>query len=83
MTIQATIEGECIPNHVDVEGDHNTINPLVEGEPSGSNHDISNDQNNDFHDVTTNISIAREVMDAKVVFEHAPLDIAPAYPSTN
>ena len=53
---------------------------MVEGETSGSNLDNINDQSNEFHDVTNNISDARGVSEVDDVFEDAPLDFDPAYP---
>lgn len=65
------VEGEHVMDHADVEGEHKNSNPLVEGEPSGSSHDEGNDQDNDFHDITDNISIAGDVSDDEI-FEKAP-----------
>lgn len=60
MPTITNIEGERMPNHVDVEGENYISKLLVEDEPSGSNHDNGDDQNNDFHDVTDNITIVGE-----------------------
>ena len=65
------VEGDHMPNQADVEGEHHTISPLVEGEPSGSSHDEGNDEDNDFHDITDNISIAGDVSDDEI-FEKEP-----------
>lgn len=79
MTTQAHVKGERTPNHADVTGEHHISNPLVEEEPSGSNHVNGKDQYNDVNDVIDNISTPEEVSDAKDIFEDAHFDFDPTY----
>ena len=67
-------------DHADVEREHENSNPLVDWEPSGSNHDKLNDQTNEFHDVTDNLSNVGKGSEASDVFRDALLDFDLAHP---
>ncbi|XP_023732572.1 uncharacterized mitochondrial protein AtMg00810-like [Lactuca sativa] len=46
--------------NVDDEGEHQNVNPIVEGEKVGNRTNVSNEQTDNFHDINDNFSNASE-----------------------
>lgn len=91
--LDAQVEGEHLTTSLNLEGDHsfegenNSMTELFEGEHQNDNlaegeHDdtenINLDQNDEFHVLNDNISVARS--ENEDMYEDAPLDFDLAYP---
>lgn len=80
MPSRSNFEVEQMPSESNAKAEHQTMNLLVEGEPSGTNLKDNNARGNDFHDCTDNISIIVEVWNFEKTFEDVHLEFDHAFP---